>query len=206
MSIPQTDTDICNQALAHLGQTRFLSDLDTDRGTAATLCRTFFDTMRESVFSEYPWSRATKTAALDLIEELDDDEEWDFKYRYPVDCLFARRIQSDYRTDSADSRIPYRVVLDDDGTVVILTDREDARLEYTVRVDDVSQDPAKVALAQSSYLAFLLAPGLTGGDPFKLGQRAANTYASIIAGAKANDASEETPDQPPDASWIRARR
>lgn len=205
MTIPQTDTEICNQALLHLGQTRLLSNLDTDRSVAAVACRAFYDTMRESVFSEYPWSRATKIAALDLIDE-EPNDEWDYMYRLPVACLFARKIQSDYRTDSADSRVPYRIARDAEEGLVIFTDREDAILEYTERVSDVSQDTAKLALAQSCLLAFLIAPGLTGGDPFKLGARAANTYASVIASAKAHDANEETPDQPPDASWIRARR
>lgn len=204
MTIPQTDTDIANQALLHLGQTRLLTNLDSNRGAAAIACRSFFDTMREKVWSEYPWGKSTKLAALALVDT-DPNDEWAYSYRYPNDCAFFRRVLSDWRTDAADTRVPYRITKDSAG-FLILTDRVDAQGEYTATSANVSRDPAALALAQSFMLAYLVAPAITGSDPFKLGTRAANSYASIVSAAKANDANEEVPDQPPDASWIRSRR
>jgi hypothetical protein len=93
-----------------------------------------------------------------------------------------------------------------DGRNLIYTDRASAQAEYSAVQGGVNEDSSSLALAQSFLLAFLMAPGVTGGDPFKLGDRAAKSYAGIINSAKAKDAAEEQRDQPPDAIWIRGRR
>lgn len=204
MTTVQSDTDILNMALAHLGQTRKVGDLDTDRGPFASVGRQFFDTMRQQVNEEFPWNKSNTTATL-AESAVTPPDEWLYAYGYPVNCKFFRRIVSDYRTDAADTRIPYRIARIDD-TNVILTDEADARGEYSATLPGVNEDSGSLAIAQSFLLAFLIAPGVTGGDPFKLGDRAARSYAGIINAAKAKDAAEEQRDQPPDAIWQRARR
>lgn len=204
MTTVQTDSDLVNMALAHLGQTRKIGDLDTDRGPFASVGRQFFDTMRKQVNEEFPWNKSNTTATL-ALSTVTPPDEWLYPYVYPVNCKFFRRIVSDYRTDAPDTAIPFRVTRID-GVNLILTDEKDARAEYSATLPGVNEDSGSLALAQSFLLAFLMAPGVTGGDPFKLGDRAARSYASIINSAKAKDAAEEQRDQPPDAIWQRARR
>jgi hypothetical protein len=60
-------------------------------------------------------------------------------------------------------------------------------------------------MALSLLLASLAAPKITGGDPFKMGERALRLYTSEIANAKVNALNEEQPDQEPEAGAIRAR-
>lgn len=85
-----SSTEISNMALSHLAISREIAALDTERSQEAQACRRFYETVRKTVLRDYPWPFATKFATLALVED-DPNSEWDFSYRYPSDCLNARR-------------------------------------------------------------------------------------------------------------------
>ena len=196
-------TGIVNIALSHLGISKELGNLETDRSLEASTGRRYFDTARDKVLRDFHWPFATRIEALGLVEE-DPNTEWGFSYRYPVNCLRIERFLSGLRNDTLQSKSPYKIVSDDTG-LLIYSDLEDAEIEYTVRATNIIIYPADFVIAFSFYLANLMAPRVTGGDQFKLGRIALNNYEIEISKAQANAINEEQPDQQVDSEFIRDR-
>lgn len=196
-------TDMAQMALSHLGSGKTISNIETEQSDEARALRTFQDTALEHVLRAVPWSFATQIEELALVEE-DPNDEWAYSYRYPTDALMIRKIQSGLRTDSRQSRVPYRIAQDDSGRV-IFTDIEDAIAEVTVNETDSSLYPADFVLAFTYYWAFLVAPRVTKGDPFKLKNEMFELYKLHISYAFANSMNEDQPDQPVESEFIRTR-
>jgi len=196
-------TEICNLALSHLGTAKRISNLETDTSGEATNCRIFFDIALEEVLRDFKWPFATKIEALALIEE-NPNTEWTYSYRYPSNCLTIRRILSGIRKDTRQSRVPYRVAFDDSARI-IYTDQVEAYIEYTYNMTDPAYFPSDFTLALSYRLATLLAPILTGGDPFKLGVATFELYQMHLKKAVVNSFNEEQDEELPDSEFIRTR-
>jgi len=198
-----SSTEICNLALSHLAMSKQIDNLDTEKSDAARACRLFFVTTRDTVLRAFAWPFATKIAELALVEESPNDE-WDYSYKMPSDCLFPRRILSGIRNDTQSSKIPYRITQDDTG-LLLLTDMAEAELEYTTREERVNFWPPDFCLALSLRLAVYIAPQLTGGDPSNLRESAAALYRAEIEKAYANAFNAEQADEKIEAESIRAR-
>lgn len=198
-----SSTEICNLALSHLRVSKEIANLETERSQEAASCRAFYETARDATLRDFAWAFASKIDSLPLVEE-DPNDEWAYSYRYPTDCLKIRRILSGNRNDSHQTRQPYKVIQDSAG-LLILTDKRDAELEYTIRADDSDRYPADFILAFSFRLAAYIAPRVTAGDPFKLGERALRMYQLEMSMAQASDVNEEQPDVLPESEFIRGR-
>lgn len=204
---PITDpTGICNLAISHLGISIEIDNVETEKSAAAKACRRFYSNALLEALRDFPNPFLIVINDLQLVTDNTDDEEaeWRYSYRYPPTCSKAIRILSGLRNDSNTSRIPYRIISDDQGAL-ILTDKEDARLEYCEESDDPSKWAPDFIMAFSLLLAFYIAPRITAGDPFKLGERSYRAYLLSIAKSQANAVGEEQPEMPPDADSIRAR-
>ncbi len=203
-----SDTEIANLAISHLGSGKEILNLETERSAEALVCRRFFDTAREATLRDFPWPFATKFAALGLLTSSEDDthpnDEWTYQYQYPSDCLKLRRLLSGTRNDSRQTRAPYKMAYGDSGQV-LFTDLENASAEYTLRVDDPGRYPPDFVMALSLRLASYIAPRMTAGDPFKLGDRAMRFYEYEISKAKATSANEQQDEEEPDSEFIRER-
>lgn len=175
-----TRLDITNHALAKLGQTRFITDLDEATAEGYTAAQ-LWDLALHAALRHFPWAFATKYAGgdpsdvedgyMNLIDGSTSDyavlNEWVYAYRYPVDCMFARRIVPPDGTGRGYSPtpIPFRVGRTWNGTndvPLIYTNQEDAVLEYTALVE-CSEDFFDALFEDflSWRLAGLMAPGLT---------------------------------------------
>jgi len=189
-------------ALGHLGIGKQIASL-TEKSAEAAACNRFYEQSRDEVLRDFPWPFATKILALGLIEE-DPNDEWDFSYRYPSDCMNFRRILSGTRNDSRQTRVSYRLANDVSGRL-IYTDEEDAVGEYTEHVTDTALFPPDFVSTVSMILAAYIAPGLTAGDPFKMGERAIKLYEYQRNKAQGNATNEEQNEEQPDSEFIRER-
>lgn len=192
-------------ALRHLGSAKEIAAL-TDRSAEAQACNRFFAQVRDEVLRDFPWPFATVVDDLALVTDFttEDTYEWAYSYRYPADALSFRRILSGTRNDSRQSRIAYRIERDDDGRL-LFTDLEEAQGEWTTLVDDVTQWPPDFTQSVAFLLAGYIAPSISAGDQFKLGDRAFGLYQASIARARANALNEEQRDAPPDSEFIASR-
>lgn len=148
---------ICNMALAAIGQSDTIASLE-ENSKAARVCRTFYESARDQMLSDFNWPFATKTVALADIGN--PQPGWEYRYRYPVDCLKAREIipmgWPSYDPLPADRRIRFQVGYGESGRV-INTDQPGAVLRYTVPVDDTEQYNALYVDALSLLLATKIA-------------------------------------------------
>jgi hypothetical protein len=183
-------TEICNMALGHLAVGQELTDVDTDRTKEAKACRKFYDNARDTLLRSYPWPWATRIATLDLDTE-EPNTEWLYQYALPSDYLrLGGRILSGVRPDTEATQIPYRII-SDGSEMFLLTNQVDAQFEYTMAVEDERVFPPDFVGAFSLYLATLISPLVTGGDQFKLGERAANMFSWLSELARVNAAVEQ---------------
>lgn len=196
-------TEIANNALRHLAVATEISNLDTDQSKQAKACRAFYDKARRKLLRVHEWRFCKSIEGLVLIEE-SPNSQYDYSYQYPSDCLFLRRISNDSRIETEDTKIPFEPAMSA-GAKVVWTDKEDAEAEYTVDVANPNLYHDDFILALGALLAVMIAPSLTGGDAFKLGERAAKIYTAFLAEAIAADMNEALSDEPPLSSIERAR-
>lgn len=88
---------------------------------------------------------------------------------------------------------------------VILADQPDLYVEFTGDWHIVADFPADFVRALVFKLAAYMAPKLTGGDPYKLGDKAAAQYNQAIATAAMHAANEEVDDPVRDGEFIDTR-
>lgn len=196
-------TEICNLALAHLGVGKEIANVETERSQEATACRRFYDTARDATLRDFNWPFASRIVSGELIEE-EPNDEWNYSYRVPVSALRIRRIISGTRNDTRQARVPYKIAQDAEGQLYY-TDQESAEIEITYREDNPAMFPPDFVLALSFRIAMYVASIVTGGDPFKLGDKARQMYAAEISRAAATSVNEEQADEEPDSEFIRVR-
>lgn len=136
--------------------------------------------------------------------------EWVYSYRLPSDCLHMFRFIS-YRgnNDTRQSRIPYTIV-DDAAGPLLYTNwpgnfNIPVTIEYTYDNQIIPQWSSDFVLAMSYYMAYLIAPVLTSGDPFQLQQKVMALFdKAIIKASDANSNEEQRPEEP-QSEFVRAR-
>lgn len=129
-----SEIQVCNLALSRVGAYRIQS-LD-DATKEARECKLFYPFSRDAVLRDHDWGFARKRVSLALLSETWSG--WDYAYQYPVDCLVARKITPDAETETGD-KVEFEISSNDSlSRRVILTNKEDAELVYTAKVEDVN--------------------------------------------------------------------
>ena len=102
-----TAVDICNMALARIGQ-RSITTME-DVGTEAGFCRQFYNRTRRLLLRQYPWRFALRSEAmvrsLDALGDPLEDVEWEYVCDIPATSL--RLV--DIRHPRATAQIPYEL-------------------------------------------------------------------------------------------------
>lgn len=198
-------TDIANMALSHINVGKPIGNLATENSQEARACRVFYDTARTATLRDFNWPFARKILTLALIKA-QPNCQWAYSYQYPSDCVAFRKILSPLANDTRQSRIPYKEYISDDGnSTQIFTNKECAQGEYTVDVSNTNLFKPDFTMAFSLRLAAYIAPTVTGGDPFKMCQRALQLYVQEVTNAQSNAANEEQEPQEPQSEFIRIR-
>ncbi len=194
-----SDVQICNLALMHIKQSRTLiSNLVTDTGKTADVCREHYDVCRRFVQADHNWNFCTQRVALTDIGS--PPATWSFRYDYPSSCLKFRSIQADDRT----TQIPYVVELKPDGSgMSILTDRSQAVGVFTQNVTNAALFSPGFVTALSWYLASEIAPALSEDNSMQ--EAALTVYRNMLITAEQSDSNEEEADAEPASAWDRAR-
>lgn len=195
--------DVCNLALSHLGSGNQVVNLETEKSNEAIACRVFYELALADTLADYDWGFANKTVSLALVSE-NGLGQFPYAYRYPSDCITFRSIYNGLQFDTSENQIPFEIGSDDSG-LLILTSQPSAAGNYTKRIEQTSYLPADFVMTLSFKLAFYLAPRITSGDPFKLGDRAQLAYRAHLLKAKVRNANESRTTYPVESSFLRAR-
>lgn len=125
--------------LSTVGVNARIQDVDTENSPEANVCRLWFDHLVELLHETCAWPFATRQNPLINVGTPPDD--WAFRYKYPVDCkLVIKIVNPAVRTPGTEQGVPFVVRdLQDGYGKCILTDMEDAHIEYNTLVTD----PAK---------------------------------------------------------------
>jgi len=205
-SNPGAIVEICNLALAHLGQ-KFISTL-LDDTQSARLCNRIFENCRDEVLRGASWKFATVIVALTNLAD-ESVVGWGYVYSFPNDCVFVRKVYADdsnnfelpFFSNSVPFALPttnpegieYRVIYQPDlGLPVIVTNINPSYIEYTGRVVDPNIYDALFKKALSYKLASELSPMLNGDTSQR--DRLTQLYmATMSEAAKANGIEDGVP-------------
>ena len=144
---------ICNMALAHVGVTARIQDVDNENSNEAINCRLFYDHIVDLLLETCLWPFAERDFTLADVGS--PPPEWAKRYKYPVDCKYAAFIKNPaLRTPGTDGKIPFIVKdLHDGYGKCILTDLEDAILVGNYIVTDPNKFSSSFVQAGAMGLA-----------------------------------------------------
>ena len=97
-----TEVDICNLALAHLGDDATIATIKPPEGSAqAEKAARFYPIARDSLLEMHTWNFASKRGSLALTTVTLD--QWDYAYQAPADMMnpvsiISPTAQNDYAT------------------------------------------------------------------------------------------------------------
>lgn len=213
----QAVVEICNRALAHIGQDEFITDIN-ESSKAARLCRALFASTRDGLLRAHDWSFARTTQAM--AEVAHKVTGWQHSYAYPDDCIIMRRVlPAEYARVQAipagspasycwppnmihyplvgGQPVPYQLARHPDGGRIILTDMAEAVFEYTARVESPHEFPPDLQEVLALLLAAKLAMPMAVAPA--LAQSAAQAATQAHDRAAADDLNESWPDALPDS-------
>lgn len=210
--------DICNIALAHLGDEASVASIDPPEGSAqAEHCARFYPVARDSLLEMHPWSFATRRIALTLLSATVD--QWLYVYSRPNLMLRALAVippeaDNDYVTPASEDDgylvisvpQPYSIETLSTGDVVICTDQEDAVLRYIASITD----PTKFSPLFTACLAWLLASMLAGpvikGDAgMAEGKRCYQMFQAHLSQAQLSDTNQRRIQPAHSVTWLAGR-
>ena len=169
-----SDVDVCNLALAHLGDEAGVVAIDPPDGTQqAAYCGTYYPLARNALLEMHPWTFATKRVALAELATNPAEDDWSYAYTIPSTCIrplsalypgVAARPLSTTATD--DGSFPYLVEAGEDGELVLFTNVETAVLRYIDLITAATKFTPGFVMCLSrllaSYLAGPILKGTTG--------------------------------------------
>lgn len=202
------DTEIANRALGILGFKGVVVDLQNDTTPQAKVLRSNYALALADLMSEAPFGAGVRQGELSPVGDpsVRYSPDWHYAFRYPpLAAMLNGLLDSEGgsgRRQTELSEIPYRILSDDDGRL-ILTDLENAWAEW-IQVPDESALEAKLVQALAMKLAMMSAPVL--GREGQAGQDLAAPYARLLSDVKAAAANKDQVDRPADPPHLRARR
>lgn len=214
-----SEVDICNLALAHLGDNATVASLDPPEGSAqAEHCARFYPIARDSLLEMHTWGFATKRVTLALLGS--GWPEWDYSYMQPSDALNIVAILPPDATDdysqglsnvpmaAGGSYVPqaFSCEVDGSGNDVILTDQADAVLRYTCVVEDTTKFSPLFVMSLSWHLASMLAgPMLKGDAGAAEAKRCTAMMQAYLSQATESDAAQRRINPQHNVGWISGR-
>ncbi|MDZ7789733.1 MAG: hypothetical protein U5L08_04415 [Xanthomonadales bacterium] len=199
-----SEVDLCNLALARLGDSATVSSINPPEGSAqAEHCARFYPIARDAVLESHPWHFATRRASLPLLDV--PAWGWSFAYGLPNNSLVALAVLSPNSLSDAETQ-DFDIESTADGARVLYTNQDDATLRYVARVTDTSRFSPGFIEALSWLLAsYLAGPLVKGNDGAKMAKSAYQQYAFIVAQAKATDANQRQVDLDHMPEWMSRR-
>ncbi|MGZ3184411.1 MAG: hypothetical protein ACXU8N_18395 [Telluria sp.] len=216
-----SEVDICNLALASLGDDATVASLDPPEGSAqADHCARFYPMARDLVLDSHRWGFATRRVALALLSAA-PPSAWRYAYALPGDMLNAISVLAPDALD--DNGVgtpvfgscapvdqpgnytpqPFVTEIAADGTPVLYTNQVNAVLRYAAQVTDPTVFPPTVVQGIAMRLASMLAgPVLKGETGIKAASLWGDRAEKWLAQAKESDANQQHQQVAQTTSWI----
>ena len=178
-----TEIDICNLALAHLGDDATIASISPPEGsTQAEQAARFYPLARNSLLESHTWNFASKSATLSTTPN--NLEQWEYAYVAPADMMTPLAIISptahnDYATRMSSGDTPGGITSNYSPTIVaghytpqqftlegiyIYTNQENALLRYQALITDSTKFSPLFVITLSWHLASMMAGPIIKGD------------------------------------------
>tara|TARA_R100000900_G_scaffold48058_2_gene38785 strand:- start:1542 stop:2210 length:669 start_codon:yes stop_codon:yes gene_type:complete len=202
-----TEVDICNLALAHLGDDATIATLSPPEGSAqAEKAARFYPIARNTLLQMHTWNFAAKRGNLALTANTLD--QWDYAYTAPADmmspvAIISPTAQNDYATRMSAGDTPGGITSNYAPTIVagqytpqqfavegtfIYTNQENAMLRYQAFITDPSTFTPLFVITLSWHLASMLAgPIIKGDQGIAEAKRSTEMMQGYLASAKQSD-------------------
>lgn len=200
-----TEVDICNLALAHLGDSATVASIDPPEGSPqAEHCARFYPIARDTLLDRHPWGFCTTRATLALLSAVPVGG-WLFAYAPPANALAILGLFDADATDDSAPRDFERETLTD-GTEVIYSNTESAVCRYTLHVTNPARFPPLFVGAMTWLLASHLAgPVLKGDKGAEATLRCFQMAEAHLARATAADAAQRRVRPAHNVPWMQNR-
>ena len=202
-----TEVDICNLALAHLGDDATIASLSPPEGSAqAEKAARFYPIARNTLLEMHTWNFASKRGNLALTTNTLD--QWDYAYVAPADMMspvavISPSAQNDYATRMSAGDTPGGITSNYAPTNVagqytpqqfsiegnlIYTNQENAILRYQAFITDPSLFSPLFVMTLSWHLASMLAgPVIKGDQGAAEAKRCTQVMVNYLSTAKQSD-------------------
>lgn len=204
-----TSVDICNLALANLGEAADITSIDpVDEHPHSERCAQFFPLAVNLLLEQHDWRFAMRQEQLTAFSEC-DRENWEYRYAVPSECLRIIDVRfpglPDFEPAAVRGYQDYEVAISDDGTLCIYTNIGNAVCRYIKRVD-TRAFPASFVTALSWKLSSMLAGAIIRGtEGAKMVQSCEQMYMLTLDQAKGLDAKQSRKWEEAIPPWIRVR-
>lgn len=199
-----SDVDICNLALARLGDSATVASIDPPEGSAqAEHCARFYPIARDTLLEAHPWRFATRRAQLAQLDA--PTWTWDYAYAEPADALKLLSVLPASAANDTDTE-EFESETTADGTPIILTNLEDASLRYVARVTDTTVfSPMFIDTLGWMLASYLAGPLIKGDTGAAAGKSCLQNAFVALRQAQVSDANQRKvrPEKTP--SWIAGR-
>ncbi len=200
-----TEVDICNLALARLGDDATVASINPPEGSAqAEHCARFYPIARDAMLDLHNWGFCTTRAALSLLAAA-PVSGWLYAYAPPSAAINILSVFQPGAADDFDPQ-PFEIETLTDGASVIYTNVVSAVCRYTIHVTDTSRFQPLFVEALSWLLASHLAgPILKGDAGAKMAIQCYKAFEVKMAQATASDAAQRRVAPTHNVAWIAGR-
>lgn len=224
-----SEVEICNLALAYLGDDATVSSIDPPEGSSqAEHCARFYAIARDSLLQMHSWNFASRRVSLASVTM--PYTMWQYAYACPGDMMTAVAVlppeaENDYALRAypsdmagygwtnapfvaAGAYMPqqYQIETDTSGNKVIYTNQQNALLRYQALVTDTTKFDPLFVMALAWHLASMLAgPILKGDQGAAEGKRCAQMMMAYLQQARASDANQRNIRPEHITTWISGR-
>lgn len=199
-----SEVDICNLALARLGDNATVASIDPPEGSAqAEHCARFYPVARDSLLEMHAWKFATRRV---LLAELDTETwNWSHAYAEPTGVLKLLAVLPPSASNDDDTQ-EYEAETDSSGTSIILTNQASASLRYVANVTDTTVfSPLFVDALAWLLASYLAGPVLKGDAGAAMAKACLQSFALSFSNAKVSDANQRKVRPTHNPAWIAGR-
>lgn len=199
-----SEVDICNLALAHLGDNATVASIDPPEGSPqAEHCARFYAVARDSLLEMHAWKFATRRVLLAKLTV--ESWDWAFAYAEPTGALKLLGVLSATASNDDETQ-PYEAESAANGAAIILTNQEGASLRFVARVTDTTKfSPLFVDALAWLLASYLAGPVLKGDAGAAMAKACLQSFMLAFSNAKVSDANQRKvrPEHTP--AWIAGR-
>lgn len=182
--------DICNLALAHLGDSATISSIDPPEGSVqAEHCARFYPIARDALLERHPWRFATRRATLAAL--VADGYNWSQVYARPNGALRILSVIPSGAASFTETQ-PFECSTTEDGTPAIYTNLGDATVIYTASAPDTTRySPLFVDALAWLLASYLAGPIIKGDSGAAMAKACFQTFRMVLSEATVSDANQQ---------------